>query len=78
MKRRYGFDLTSKKVSLNKALDNAHYCIFCHKQSKDSCSKGLINDDNTFKKSPLRVELHGCPLEQKISEMNLVKAKDIA
>ncbi|MHC3897712.1 UNVERIFIED_CONTAM: FAD-dependent oxidoreductase [Wolbachia endosymbiont of Nasonia longicornis] len=75
VKRRYGFDLTSKKVSLNKALDNAHYCIFCHKQSKDNCSKGLINDDNTFKKSPLRVELHGCPLEQKISEMNLVKSE---
>lgn len=75
VKRRYGFDLTSKKVSLNKALDNAHYCIFCHKQSKDSCSKGLINDDNTFKKSPLKVELHGCPLEQKISEMNLVKSE---
>ncbi|MFP3025213.1 MAG: WPE palindromic element domain-containing protein [Wolbachia sp.] len=75
VKRRYGFDLTSKKVSLNKALDNTHYCIFCHKQSKDSCSKGLINDDNTFKKSPLRVELHGCPLEQKISEMNLVKSE---
>ncbi|MDX5496473.1 MULTISPECIES: FAD-dependent oxidoreductase [unclassified Wolbachia] len=75
VKRRYGFDLTSKKVSLNKALDNAHYCIFCHKQNKDSCSKGLINNDNTFKQSPLKVELHGCPLEQKISEMNLVKSE---
>ncbi len=75
VKRRYGFDLTSEKASLDKALDNAHYCIFCHKQSKDSCSKGLINDDNTFKKSPLRVELHGCPLEQKTSEMNLVKSE---
>ncbi len=75
VKRRYGFDLTSEKASLDKALDNAHYCIFCHKQRKDSCSKGLINDDNTFKKSPLRVELHGCPLEQKISEMNLVKSE---
>ncbi len=75
VKRRYGFDLTSEKASLDKALDNAHYCIFCHKQSKDSCSKRLINDDNTFKKSPLRVELHGCPLEQKISDMNLVKSE---
>ncbi len=75
VKRRYGFDLTSKKVSLNKALDNAHYCIFCHKQNKDSCSKGLINNDNTFKQSPLKVELHGCPLEQKISEMNLMKSE---
>ncbi|WP_353278844.1 FAD-dependent oxidoreductase [Wolbachia endosymbiont (group B) of Longitarsus flavicornis] len=74
-KRRHGFDLTSEKVSLNKALDNAHYCIFCHKQNKDSCSKGLSNNDNTFKQSPLKVELHGCPLEQKISEMNLVKSE---
>ncbi|MDM8335165.1 FAD-dependent oxidoreductase [Wolbachia pipientis] len=111
IKRRYGFDLTSEKVSLDKALDNAHYCIFCHKQNKDSCSKGLLetsvsfqrvtlesrkkeewipvldtgmtegciksplNNNNTFKKSPLEVELHGCPLEQKISEMNLVKSE---
>ncbi|WP_395463039.1 FAD-dependent oxidoreductase [Wolbachia endosymbiont of Cantharis cryptica] len=75
IKRRYGFDLTSEKTSLDKALDNAHYCIFCHKQNKDSCSKGLINNNDTFKKSPLKVELHGCPLEQKISEMNLVKSE---
>ncbi|WP_349967685.1 FAD-dependent oxidoreductase [Wolbachia endosymbiont of Armadillidium arcangelii] len=74
-KRRYGFDLTSEKVSLNKALDNVHYCIFCHKQNKDSCSKGLVNNNNIFKKSPLKVDLHGCPLEQKISEMNLVKSE---
>ncbi|QKX03249.1 glutamate synthase subunit beta [Wolbachia endosymbiont of Litomosoides sigmodontis] len=118
IKRRYGFDLTSEKVSLDKALDNAHYCIFCHKQNKDSCSKGLLeapisswrvmqesqkkeewisvsstrmtgeyiplseeciksplNNYNTFKRSLLEVELHGCPLEQKISEMNLVKSE---
>ncbi|NSM56461.1 glutamate synthase subunit beta, partial [Wolbachia endosymbiont of Atemnus politus] len=75
VKRRYGFDLTSEKVSLDKALDSAHYCIFCHKQNKDSCSKGLTNNDKTFKTSPLKVELHGCPLEQKISEMNLVKSE---
>ncbi|WP_168455429.1 FAD-dependent oxidoreductase [Wolbachia endosymbiont of Ctenocephalides felis wCfeJ] len=75
VKRRYGFDLTSEKVSLDRALDNAHYCIFCHKQNKDSCSKGLAINDKTFKMSPLKVELHGCPLEQKISEMNLIKSE---
>ncbi|QKX01510.1 glutamate synthase subunit beta [Wolbachia endosymbiont of Cruorifilaria tuberocauda] len=75
VERRYGFDLTSEKISLSKELDNVHYCIFCHKQNKDSCSKGLINNDKTFQISPLKVELHGCPLEQKISEMNLVKSK---
>lgn len=95
VKRRYGFDLTSEKVSLDKALDNAHYCIFCHKQNKDSCSKGSVirvadtgiqkectdssatscQPSEIFKESPLKVELHGCPLEQKISEMNLVKSE---
>ncbi len=75
IKRRYGFDLTSKKPSLNEALDNTHYCIFCHKQNKDSCAKGLMESDSSFQKSPLKVELHGCPLEQKISEMNLAKSE---
>ncbi len=75
IERRYGFDLTSKKPSLNEALNNTYYCIFCHKQNKDSCSKGLMESDNSFQKSPLKVELHGCPLEQKISEMNLVKSE---
>lgn len=74
IKGRYGFDLTSEKTSLDKALDNVNYCIFCHKQNKDSCAKGLSNN-NTFKRSPLEMELHGCPLEQKISEMNMVKSE---
>lgn len=75
VKGRCGFDLTSEKTSLDKALDHVNYCIFCHKQNKDSCAKGLNNTTTTFKKSPLAVELHGCPLEQKISEMNMVKSE---
>lgn len=75
IKGRCGFDLTSEKTSLDKALDNVNYCIFCHKQNKDSCAKGLNTTTTTFKKSPLAVELHGCPLEQKISEMNMVKSE---
>lgn len=75
VKRRSGFDLTHNKPTLNKTLDNAHYCIYCHKQNKDSCSNGLLAENQDFKKSPLGVELHGCPLEQKISEMNLVKSQ---
>ena len=57
------------------ALDQANYCIWCHNQGKDSCSKGLKEKDGAFKKSVFGVTLAGCPLEEKISEMNLVKAR---
>ncbi|MGH7089839.1 MAG: FAD-dependent oxidoreductase, partial [Stellaceae bacterium] len=42
---------------------------------KDSCSKGLKEKDGAFKKSVFGATLAGCPLEEKISEMNLVKAR---
>ena len=59
-----------------RALDHAFYCIWCHNQGKDSCSKGL-RDRKTgqFQKSPFGVTLAGCPLEEKISEMNLLKSE---
>ena len=56
-------------------LDQAHYCIKCHNQGKDSCSTGLKEKDGAFKKSVFGVTLAGCPLEEKISEMNLVKQR---
>ncbi len=74
---RNGFDLTDKGFSLNQTMAEAHYCIFCHNQDKDSCRTGLYekNSENIFKKDPLSLELHGCPLDQKISEMNLLKSE---
>jgi NADPH-dependent glutamate synthase beta subunit-like oxidoreductase/NAD(P)H-flavin reductase len=74
IEQRDGFDLTDKGVSIEKALDEAHYCIQCHPQGKDSCSKGL-KDRKTgeFQKSAHDVTLTGCPLEEKISEMNELK-----
>ncbi|HTH97225.1 MAG TPA: FAD-dependent oxidoreductase [Stellaceae bacterium] len=73
-RHREGFHLTDPGMDLIGALDNANYCIWCHNQGKDSCSKGLREKDNSFKKSPFGVPLNGCPLDEKISEMNLVKA----
>ncbi|MGN7619109.1 MAG: hypothetical protein ACTJLM_04500 [Ehrlichia sp.] len=75
IKHRDGFNLTHKQPTLYQALNNSHYCIFCHKQNKDSCSKGLVENNSSFKKSIFSTELHGCPLEEKISEMNLVKSQ---
>lgn len=77
---RDGFDLTDNGGSLEYALDHANYCIYCHNQGKDQCSKGMWdkpaeNGAKVVKKSPTNVNLAGCPLEEKISEMNTVKAQ---
>jgi NADPH-dependent glutamate synthase beta subunit-like oxidoreductase/NAD(P)H-flavin reductase len=84
MRRRDGFGLTDPGCGLDKALDQANYCIFCHNQGKDSCSKGLREkpaspeDLAPFKKSQFGVTLSGCPLEEKISEMHTAKAKGLS
>ncbi len=74
-RRRQGFALTDAGTDLTGALDQANYCIWCHNQGKDSCAKGLREKDGAFKKTVFGVTLAGCPLEEKISEMNLVKAR---
>ena len=74
-RHREGFALTDHGADLIGALDQANYCIWCHNQGKDSCSKGLKEKDGAFKRSAFGVTLAGCPLEEKISEMNLVKAR---
>src|ERR1700689_1538916 len=60
-------------MALEGALDQAHYCIKCHNQGKDSCSTGLKEKTGEFKKTVFGVTLAGCPLDEKISEMNTVK-----
>jgi NADPH-dependent glutamate synthase beta subunit-like oxidoreductase/NAD(P)H-flavin reductase len=77
-RHREGFALTDRGMDLTGALDQANYCIFCHNQGKDSCSKGLKEKDGSFKKSPFNVILAGCPLEEKISEMHTLKADGVA
>jgi len=65
---REGFNCTTPPLSKAYGQDQARYCLYCHKQDKDSCSKGFENQKN-----PLDNDLKGCPLKQKISEMNLLK-----
>jgi NADPH-dependent glutamate synthase beta subunit-like oxidoreductase/NAD(P)H-flavin reductase len=74
-RHREGFKLTDAGMNLNAALDQANYCIKCHNQEKDSCSTGLKEKTGEFKKSFFGVTLAGCPLDEKISEMNLVKQR---
>ena len=75
-RRREGFALTDHGTDLTGALDQANYCIWCHEQGKDSCSRGLRDrKSGAFQKTVFGVTLAGCPLEEKISEMNMVKAQ---
>jgi NADPH-dependent glutamate synthase beta subunit-like oxidoreductase/NAD(P)H-flavin reductase len=76
-RRREGFALTDAGTDVVGALDQANYCIWCHNQGKDSCSTGLKEKTGEFKKSPFGVTLAGCPLEEKISEMNLSASRGL-
>jgi NADPH-dependent glutamate synthase beta subunit-like oxidoreductase/NAD(P)H-flavin reductase len=77
LRQREGFALTDHGTDLAGALDQSNYCIWCHEQGKDSCAKGLKEKTpaTNFKKTQFGVPLAGCPLEEKISEFNLLKAR---
>ncbi len=75
-RQRDGFALTDPGMSTQQALDQMNYCIWCHTQSKDSCSKGLRDrKTGAFQKSHFGVTLAGCPLDEKISEMHKLRAE---
>jgi NADPH-dependent glutamate synthase beta subunit-like oxidoreductase/NAD(P)H-flavin reductase len=81
LRRREGFALTDDGTDLTGALDHANYCIWCHEQGRDSCSHGLREKapadggPASFKNTVFGVPLAGCPLEEKISEFQKVKAQ---
>ncbi|HEX6268548.1 MAG TPA: FAD-dependent oxidoreductase [Burkholderiales bacterium] len=77
LRAREGFGLTDAGTDLTGALDEANYCIWCHEQGKDSCSKGLKEKAPAggFRKTVFGVPLNGCPLEEKISEFHMVKTR---
>lgn len=77
IRHREGFALTDERMSLRQVLDEVHYCVYCHEQSGDFCSKGFpvkkTEPQLGLKKNPLDEWLTGCPLEEKISEMHVLK-----
>jgi NADPH-dependent glutamate synthase beta subunit-like oxidoreductase/NAD(P)H-flavin reductase len=78
---REGFRLTDSGTDLTGALDQANYCIWCHEQGRDSCSRGLRDKAPAdgapapFKKTVFGVPLAGCPLDEKISEFHKLKTQ---
>jgi NADPH-dependent glutamate synthase beta subunit-like oxidoreductase/NAD(P)H-flavin reductase len=88
LRRREGFTLTDPGTDLVGALDQAHYCIWCHEQGKDSCARGLVEKRPAaadpaggaaagipYRKSVFGVTLAGCPLEERISEFHKLRAE---
>ena len=73
-RRRQGFALTDPRFGDRRVMYEVDHCIYCHDRDTDSCSKGMRNKkDGTYKSNPLGVAITGCPLEEKISEMHVLK-----
>ena len=73
LRRRDGFKLTDARMRPREVLSEIHYCVLCHERDKDSCSKGLHDKDGKVAVNPLGIELDGCPLDEKISEMHTLR-----
>jgi hypothetical protein len=73
LRRRDGFKLTDERGTMRDSLAEIDYCLICHERGKDSCSTGLHERDGSVKTNPLGIKTAGCPLDEKISEMHLMK-----
>ncbi|MBI3259721.1 MAG: FAD-dependent oxidoreductase [Ignavibacteriae bacterium] len=72
-RRRNGFALTDKRDSTRQITSEIEYCLICHEREKDSCSTGMNEKDGSIKKNPLGIDITGCPLDERISEMHSLK-----
>ncbi len=73
-RRRDGFALTDNRYGQREILYEVDHCIYCHERDTDSCSKGMRNKKGAgYKVNPLGIDITGCPLDEKISEMHLLK-----
>jgi NADPH-dependent glutamate synthase beta subunit-like oxidoreductase/NAD(P)H-flavin reductase len=75
LRRRDGFKLTDRGATMRESLAEIDYCMICHERSKDSCSTGMREKDGSVKRNPLGIKLEGCPLDEKISEMHMLKGQ---
>jgi len=74
---RDGFGLTDQRASARDVQSEVAYCKYCHDHEGDFCSIGFPEKKGKpelgLKHDPLNNILTGCPLEEKISEMHLLK-----
>ncbi len=76
-RQRCNFELSDAGMTARQVQDEIHYCVYCHENEGDFCSKGFPvkkgNPEQGYKTNPLGVTLTGCPLEEHISEMHSLK-----
>ena len=74
---RDGFSLTDPRMDARHVQSEVDYCVYCHDHDGDFCSKGFPEKKGQpqlgIKKNPIGVSLDGCPLEERISEMHVLK-----
>ena len=74
---RDGFELTDPRMTQRQVMAEIDYCVYCHKNQGDFCSRGFPVKKNDLsqglKMNPVGEILTGCPLEEKISEMHVLK-----
>lgn len=73
LRLRDGFTLTDPRMKVREVLSEIHYCVLCHEREKDSCAKGLTDKSGRTQVNPLGILLEGCPLDEKISEMHMLR-----
>jgi len=76
-RQRQGFKLTDQRMSARQVQNEINYCIYCHDHDGDFCAKGFPQKKGQpelgLKTDPLGNILTGCPLDEKISEMHILK-----
>jgi len=76
-RRRDGFRLTDPRMDQRHVQGEVNYCIYCHEHDGDFCSKGFpekkAKPELGLRVDPLGNRLTGCPLEEKISEMHVLR-----
>ncbi len=75
LRRRDGFTLTDPRKTGREVLSDINYCVLCHEREKDSCSTGLLGKDGKVQENPLGIPLEGCPLDERISEMHMIRKR---
>ncbi len=73
LRKRDGFKLTDDRGTMRDALYEIDYCMICHEREKDACRTGLHEKDGTVHRNPLGIKTEGCPLDERISEMHMLK-----